>query len=45
MLTEAMTKLQAGDTLDHYRLDAEVAHSGMSTLFRATDCAPAARWH
>ena len=37
MLTEAMTKLQAGDTLDHYRLDAEVARSGMSTLFRATD--------
>jgi eukaryotic-like serine/threonine-protein kinase len=32
-----MTKLAAGDTLDHYRLDAEVAHGGMSTLFRATD--------
>jgi len=32
-----MTRLQAGDTLDHYRLDAEVAHGGMSTLFRATD--------
>jgi serine/threonine-protein kinase len=37
MLTAAMTKLEAGDTLDHYRLDAEVARSGMSTLFRATD--------
>ncbi|HEY1806145.1 MAG TPA: serine/threonine-protein kinase [Terracidiphilus sp.] len=37
MLTEAMTKLEAGDTLDHYRLDVEVARSGMSTLFRATD--------
>jgi serine/threonine-protein kinase len=37
MLTEVMTKLAAGDTLDHYRLDAEVARSGMSTLFRATD--------
>ena len=37
MLTEVMTKLEAGDTLDHYRLDAEVARSGMSTLFRATD--------
>jgi serine/threonine-protein kinase len=32
-----MTTLEAGDTLDHYRLDATVAHSGMSTLFRATD--------
>jgi eukaryotic-like serine/threonine-protein kinase len=32
-----MTRLQAGETLDHYRLDAEVARSGMSTLFRATD--------
>jgi serine/threonine-protein kinase len=32
-----MKTLQAGDTLDHYRLDAQVAHSGMSTLFRATD--------
>jgi serine/threonine-protein kinase len=32
-----MTKLEAGDTLDHYRLDALVAHSGMSTLYRATD--------
>ena len=27
----------AGDTLDHYRLDATVARSGMSTLFKATD--------
>jgi len=32
-----MTTLEAGDTLDHYRLDATVARSGMSTLFRATD--------
>ena len=37
MLTEVMTKLEAGETLDHYRLDAEVARSGMSTLYRATD--------
>ena len=37
MQTVLMTKLEAGDTLDHYRLDAVVAHSGMSTLFRATD--------
>ena len=32
-----MTTLEAGDTLDHYRLEAEVARSGMSTLYRATD--------
>jgi serine/threonine-protein kinase len=32
-----MTILEAGDSLDHYRLDATVAHSGMSTLYRATD--------
>ena len=44
MLTLVMTKLEAGDTLDHYRLDAEVARSGMSTLFRATDLRTAARW-
>jgi serine/threonine-protein kinase len=37
MLTAGMTTLEAGDTLDHYRLDAEVARGGMSTLFRATD--------
>jgi serine/threonine-protein kinase len=32
-----MTTLAAGDTLDHYRLDAVVGRGGMSTLFRATD--------
>ena len=37
MLTAAMSELKAGDTLDHYRLDAEVTRTGMSTLFRATD--------
>jgi serine/threonine protein kinase len=37
MLTSAMTKLQAGDTLDHYRLEAEVSRSSMATLYRATD--------
>jgi serine/threonine-protein kinase len=37
MQPSAMTKLAAGETLDHYRLDVEVAHGGMSTLFRATD--------
>src|ERR1700686_4756917 len=37
MHPEPMTTLEAGETLDHYRLEAVVAHSGMSTLFRATD--------
>jgi len=32
-----MTILEPGETLDHYRLDAMVARSGMSTLYRATD--------
>ncbi len=32
-----MTTLEAGDTLDHYRLDATVARSAMATLYRATD--------
>jgi serine/threonine-protein kinase len=34
---ELMTTLNAGETLDHYRLDATIARSGMSTLFKATD--------
>jgi eukaryotic-like serine/threonine-protein kinase len=29
--------LEAGDTLDHYRLEAPIAQSRMSTLFKATD--------
>ncbi len=37
MLCEVMTTLEAGDMLDHYRLDAMVGRGGMSTLFRATD--------
>jgi eukaryotic-like serine/threonine-protein kinase len=37
MLTVVMTTPEVGETLDHYRLDAEVARSGMSTLYRATD--------
>jgi serine/threonine-protein kinase len=32
-----MTLFEAGDKLDHYRLDATVAHSGMATLYKATD--------
>ena len=32
-----MTTLEAGDTLDHYHLDARVARGGMSTLYQATD--------
>jgi eukaryotic-like serine/threonine-protein kinase len=31
------TIFEAGDILDHYRLEATVARSGMSTLYRATD--------
>jgi len=29
--------LEPGDSLDHYRIDATVARSGMATIFRATD--------
>ncbi len=37
-MLEAVTNPPAmGSTLDHYRLDAEVARSGMATLYRATD--------
>jgi serine/threonine-protein kinase len=37
MLQELTANLQAGETLDHYRLDAAVARGGMSTLYKATD--------
>jgi eukaryotic-like serine/threonine-protein kinase len=37
IINEPMTTLEPGDTLDHYRLDTKVTHSGMSTLFKATD--------
>jgi eukaryotic-like serine/threonine-protein kinase len=33
----SMTQLEPGDTLDHYRIDAVVAKSGMSVLYRATN--------
>jgi serine/threonine-protein kinase len=29
--------IEAGDTLDHYRLERTVAHGGMAALFQATD--------
>jgi serine/threonine protein kinase len=32
-----MSQLVAGDQLDHYRIDALVARSGMASIFRATD--------
>jgi serine/threonine-protein kinase len=32
-----MTDLRAGEVLDHYRIDALVARSGMASVFRATD--------
>src|SRR3974390_455838 len=31
------TRLEPGEMLDHYRIDAVVARSGMATLYRATD--------
>jgi len=37
MLSEVTSPLEVGETLDHYRLDAEVARGGMSTLYKATD--------
>jgi serine/threonine-protein kinase len=32
-----MTELETGQQLDHYRIDAEVAKSGMASILRATD--------
>src|SRR5580698_505375 len=32
-----MTMLEAGDTLDHYRMEKTVARSGMATLYKAMD--------
>ena len=32
-----MTTYEAGDTLDHYRIEAAIARSGMSTLYKARD--------
>ena len=32
-----MSTLAPGDRLDHYRIDAVIAHTQMSTLYRATD--------
>jgi eukaryotic-like serine/threonine-protein kinase len=37
MQQEHTTIFDAGVTLDHYRLEAAIAHTGMSTLYRATD--------
>ena len=34
---ERMTNLEPGDSLDHYRIDAAVARSGMATIYKATD--------
>jgi serine/threonine-protein kinase len=33
----AANPFEPGDTVDHYRIDASVARSGMATLYRATD--------
>lgn len=32
-----MNHLEPGETLDHYRIDKVIAHSGMSVLYKATD--------
>jgi serine/threonine-protein kinase len=32
-----MTTFETGDTVDHYRIEAAIAHSGMSVLYKATD--------
>jgi serine/threonine protein kinase len=37
MQCSLMITLEAGDTLDHYRLERMVARTGMATLFKATD--------
>ena len=37
MQCSPMTTPETGEMLDHYRLDATVARSGMATLFKATD--------
>ena len=37
MQAAQMTTLEAGEMLDHYRIEAAVARSAMSALFRATD--------
>jgi serine/threonine protein kinase len=37
MQSELNKTLGPGDTLDHYRLEEAIAHSGMSTMFRAVD--------
>ena len=39
-----MPSLNAGDTLDHYRIDAVIAHTQMSVLYKATDLTPAGSW-
>jgi serine/threonine-protein kinase len=36
-MTMTITILEPGDTLDHYRIDATVARSGMSVLYKATN--------
>jgi eukaryotic-like serine/threonine-protein kinase len=37
MQSELSKTLEPGDALDHYRVEAAIAHSGMSTLYRAVD--------
>lgn len=37
MQAEITKRFEPGDMLDHYRVEAAIAHSGMSTLYRAVD--------
>jgi eukaryotic-like serine/threonine-protein kinase len=37
MQSDFVKTLDPGDRLDHYRIEATIAHSGMSTLYRALD--------
>lgn len=37
MQAEITKRLEPGDVLDHYRIEATIAQSGMSTLYRAVD--------
>lgn len=37
MQAEITKRLEPGDMLDHYRVEAAIAHGGMSTLYRAVD--------
>ena len=39
-----MNELQIGEQLDHYRIEALAAKSGMASIYRAVDCKTVCRW-